>query len=152
MMALSLGCQDPGTCQEDLACATDIETECEGLYTQVTIPVPSGCTGSTLTHDIPEDGFQLGETAVHFSTESGEQQCSLGVRVFDTTAPDLSCSETSQLALTVPTEELDIPQPDWSDRCDSSPILSTNLDTLETGWNTIWFTVLTWFEKWTRGS
>ena len=64
LLLMLWGCKDSSTetCEDSLRCASDIEAECEGERTALSIPLPSGCDGMALT---PHSEERLaGESAV----------------------------------------------------------------------------------------
>jgi hypothetical protein len=125
------GCTDP------LICSGDLSEECTGELTTVAIPLPGGCEDIDLSHDIPEEGFALGESSVQFTDATGGQSCALQVVITDETSPELSCEPVVLQALSSPDEIAEIPVPEFSDLCDLSPSYQASLESLESGANTV---------------
>jgi hypothetical protein len=133
------------TCGDNLLeCTPTVDAQCDGPNTDVTIPAPLPCEdGLTITDDIPEDGFPVGETTVTFTATgaAGTESCTTVVTITDETPPDLQCEDEVTVVRTGPGISVDSPDPlSATDLCDDEVDVTAEPATVPYGTTTVTYT------------
>ena len=136
-LLLAVGCPEKTgeSIEACLVCPTDLAVECEGEYTAIDLPDPTGCVTSALQTDVPGEGFAVGASEAAFW--DGDQSCASQIMVTDTVSPVVSCAEELWLPWTVVEDPPSVPVSEVADACDPAPHTEVSVNALERGANVV---------------